>query len=296
MLTSLLLDIFIVLILLLTAYAGYRKGFLRYIIGTLGTIIVIVAAYLATGIFAPMVYDSYVQPLVIENINKQVDTIDITEIVSDEIKKSGIDVDISNKELNNLLKNDNDISKEISKAANDNGISSKQSEQLEKKLDDFFENNFLSKFESVFDKLNVSQINKNLDYNKNMAFDTVRAMAKGDNKLAAQYLEQNIVRGFVMSLLKIVMFIVLFIVFSFLLRIVLKITCILDHIPIANGANKFFGILIGLFKGLIIVLIVALAVHLLIDSSGNSLNRINTEIIDKTYIFKHLYDFIGDWQ
>ena len=276
--------------------AGYKKGFLKYVIGTLGTIIVIVASFLATNIFTPIVYDNYVQPDVIEYISDKIDDINVSQLVSKEIKEAGFNVDLSDKQLNNLLQNDNDISKEISEAAEQNGINVKQAAELEKKLDQFFENNFLIRIGSVFDKLDVSQINKNLEYNKNMAFDTVRAMAKGDNNLAAQYLEQNIIRGVVMSWLKILMFAVLFVVFSLLLKLVLKATCIFDHIPIANGANKFLGIFAGLAKGLVIIGVLTLICHLLIDSSGDSLSKINTEIVDKSYIFKHIYDFIGDWQ
>ena len=296
MLTALVLDIIVVLIIVLTALSGYRKGFVKYVIGTLSTLVVVVAAFLATNIVTPIIYESYVQPKVLNYLSERVDTVNVADIVSKEIEKSGINAKLSEKQLNNLLKSDNDISNEISKAVKEQGISNAQTEKLEKKLDSFFENSFIVNLGNVFEKLNISQINKNLDYNKNMAFDTVRAMAKGDNSLAAKYLEQNLMRGIVQSWLKVIIFIVLIFVFSLLIRLALKATSILNHLPLANGVNRFFGILIGLTKGILIIGIVSIVFHLLIDSSGDSLTKINTEIIDKSYVFKHIYDFIGDWQ
>ena len=296
MLTALVLDIIVVLIIVSTVLSGYKKGFVKYVIGTLSTLVVVVAAFLATNIVTPIIYESYVQPKVLNYLSERVDTVNVADIVSKEIEKSGINAKLSEKQLNNLLKSDNDISNEISKAVKEQGISNAQTEKLEKKLDSFFENSFIVNLGNVFEKLNISQINKNLDYNKNMAFDTVRAMAKGDNSLAAKYLEQNLMRGIVQSWLKVIIFIVLIFVFSLLIRLALKATSILNHLPLANGVNRFFGILIGLTKGILIIGIVSIVFHLLIDSSGDSLTKINTEIIDKSYVFKHIYDFIGDWQ
>lgn len=288
---SIVLDAVVVLVLALSAVIGYNKGFLRYVLGFLGTIAVIIASFFAASIFTDFIYDNYVQQSVVDYIDGKISDISVSEMVSDEMKDAGYNVSLSDNQINELLKSDGDISKEISKEAEKAGKSI-DSGKLEKQLNDFFENRFAGKLGSVFTNINMEKLSDSLDYSRNMSYDIVRALAKGDNQLGAKYIEQSLVRPIVNILVKIVLFIVFYLLLSIILKIVLKITGILNHIPIANGINKFFGLLAGLAKGLLYIALMAYVIGLIVDASGDSLNKINTEIINKTTLFRYIFEYM----
>ena len=125
-----------------------------------------------------------------------------------------------------------------------------------------------------------------------MSYDTVRALAKGDTEIGAMYLEQNLVRPFAMALVNILMFILLYVVLSIVLRIVLGITGVLDYIPLANGLNKFLGIMAGLLKGFVYLALIAGALGFAIEATGDTIINTDREIIEKTILFKYIFNFI----
>ena len=283
-------DLLTLIILALTVITGYKKGFLKYILGTVGTIAVVIIAFLATDIFAQDIYESFVQPSVVDYISEKVEKIDVAQMVSDEIKDKGYEVNLSEEQINQMLKSDGDISKEISQKVQSN---SEKAQALESDLNEFFEKRFAGNLGIDFKDLDFDKFGESVDYTRNMSYDTVRALAKGDTETGAKYLEQNLVRPFAMVIVSITLFIALYVVLTIVLRIVLNLTGILDYIPVANGINKFLGIAAGLLKGALYVGLIAYIISYVIETTGDSILKINIEIIDKTMIFKYFFDFVN---
>ena len=274
------LDVLVVAVLAITTINGYNKGFVRYILGTLGAVAVIVISFLVTDIFANEIYESFVQPPVTDYIAEKIEKISVSEMLKEDMAEVGFEIDISDDRLNEMLASDGDISKEISKEAN-----SEDARELEKELNIFFEKRFPN-------SLDFSKIGEKAEYSRNMSYDTVRALAKGDTEIGAMYLEQNLVRPFAMALVNILMFILLYVVLSIVLRIVLGITGVLDYIPLANGLNKFLGIMAGLLKGFIYLALIAGALGFVIEATGDTIINTDREIIEKTILFKYIFNFI----
>ena len=67
------LDVLVVAVLAITTINGYNKGFVRYILGTLGAVAVIVISFLVTDIFANEIYESFVQPPVTDYIAEKIE-------------------------------------------------------------------------------------------------------------------------------------------------------------------------------------------------------------------------------
>ncbi len=281
------LDVLVVAVLAITTINGYNKGFVRYILGTLGAVAVIVISFLVTDIFANEIYESFVQPPVTDYIAEKIEKISVSEMLKEDMAEVGFEIDISDDRLNEMLASDGDISKEISKEAN-----SEDARELEKELNIFFEKRFPNSLNNIFGKIDFSKIGEKAEYSRNMSYDTVRALAKGDTEIGAMYLEQNLVRPFAMALVNILMFILLYVVLSIVLRIVLGVTGVLDYIPLANGLNKFLGIMAGLLKGFIYLALIAGALGFVIEATGDTIINTDREIIEKTILFKYIFNFI----
>lgn len=291
---ALILDFAVVIILLLGAVIGWNKGFLKYIISSIGTVTAIVIAFLLADSFALTVYENWIQEPLRENIEHRLQDFDVVDTVSKEIGYCGYDVNISDKELKAALSSDGDISEKLAQFAAKNDKGELDTEKFRADMDSFFETRFFGKLNKLFNGVDTQKLGDSVEHTKNYSYDIVRALADNDKKLAADYIEDNLAKPIVVIIVKIVLTIVLFILISILIRILLKITGIFDHVVLVNGINRFFGLITGLIKHLALVIIIAFAVSVVVKSSGDSLQAINTEIIDKTYLFRHLFRMFYD--
>lgn len=291
---ALLLDFAVVMILILSAAVGWNKGFLRYIVSSVGTIAAIVIAFLLADVLAPTVYEKWFQPRVSDFIEEKIDAFDISGVVAKEIKDCGYDVKLSDKELDKALRSEGDISKKIAELAEKKGENASSAENLQKDMEEFFEKRFPDKFNMIFTGIDTKKLGEGVDYTKNQAYDVVRALADNDMNKGASYIECNLVRPFVTVAVKIILTILLFIAVSIAVKILFSIAGILNHVPVANGFNRFLGILAGILKGGLYIIIISFGLALLIESAGDSFNNFNTKIINDTFIFKHLFYLFYD--
>lgn len=293
MFASIIVDLVVVLVLVITAVVGYKRGFLKYALSTFGTIAIIAISFFASGVFTDTAYDKFIKPSVVDYIDDKIDDVSVEKVVSDEIKRSGYNVNLSESQIRELLKSDGDLSKELSQILGQYGMSWSQTNKLSSQLEDFFTNRFVGKLGGLFSGFDTKKLGESNDYTKNMAYDTARAMANDDTKTAAGYLEKNLVRPFARVAVRIALFVILYILLFIAMKIIVKASGIMDHVPVANTANKIFGVLGGLAKGLIFVAFAAYLGDLLITASGDSLKHFNNAIINKTFVFKYIYDFVS---
>ncbi|MDO5124883.1 MAG: CvpA family protein [Ruminococcus sp.] len=289
-----ILDCAVIIILILTALVGYKKGFVKYIISSIGTITAIIIAFLVADMIAPTVYDQWVRSHVRDYVEEKIERFDVTDVVAQEMKKCGYDVEISDNELANALRSDGDISAKIGELAEKKGESSSLAKELKSDMEKFFETRFHGTFNRFFSGIDTQKLGNGIQNTKNQAYDIVRSLAADDKQLGAKYIEDKIVRPFGLVIVKIILTIVLFVLLSIVVKILLNITNVFYHIPLVNGVNRFFGFIAGLAKGGLYLLIIAFAIALIIESCGDSFDMINTKIIDKTYLFRHLFYLFYD--
>ncbi len=91
--------------------------------------------------------------------------------------------------------------------------------------------------------------------------------------------------------IRIAVFVLIFALAAIVLNLIASASRIINHIPVVASVNEALGGLLGLVKAMIIVLLVCIGVQLLISVTGNELVFLNTNTIDKTILFKHIYYF-----
>ena len=291
---ALLLDFAVVIILILTAAAGWNKGFLRYIVSSVGTVAAIIIAFLLADILAPTVYEKWIQPDVRDFIEQKIDDFDISNVVAKEIKDCGYDVELSDKELDKALRSEGDISQKLAELAEKKGESAEIAEKLRADMEKFFETRFPDKFNKIFTGIDTQKLGDGVDYTKNQAYDVVRALADNDIDKGSSFIEYNLVRPFVTVGVKILLTILLFVVVSIVVRILFSIAGILNYVPVANSFNRLLGMLAGIIKGGLYLIVISFGLALLIESAGDSFNNFNTKVIDETFLFRHLFYLFYD--
>ena len=91
--------------------------------------------------------------------------------------------------------------------------------------------------------------------------------------------------------LRALIFAAIFAIIMILVEIIANVMKIINKIPVLGSINAFLGGLLGIAEGLLICVLISIFVQVLIALTDNSLIFINTLTIDKTILFKYLYNF-----
>ncbi len=94
----------------------------------------------------------------------------------------------------------------------------------------------------------------------------------------------------VVGLISIVLAVVFFVVLSFILRLLIKPVQKIFKLPLIRTPNSLLGGVLGLVKGTVTVLLIAVLLRLAMPFIPASWTFLSQESIDKSYIFSFVYD------
>jgi hypothetical protein len=100
----------------------------------------------------------------------------------------------------------------------------------------------------------------------------------------------GVIQPAILSLIKPIVFLLVFTVVVFILRLVSRLFRALNMMPVIGGVNAVFGGVLGFVQAFVIMMMVCAALRIVIGLTGNDIVFINTAVIDKTALFKSLYD------
>lgn len=101
----------------------------------------------------------------------------------------------------------------------------------------------------------------------------------------------NVVKPIVLVPICTLIFLVLFAIISILLSIVIRGTQVINKIPVIGTLNSFLGVLLGIVQSVFVMFIVVICVHMIIILTDNTLIFLNELTIEKTYLFRYIYNF-----
>jgi len=99
----------------------------------------------------------------------------------------------------------------------------------------------------------------------------------------------EIVAPIVIPLIRAIMLIVVFAICIIIVNLVARLFQGFYKIPILGGINSFLGGVLGIFKAIIIILILVSISKAIISMTGNNLSYFNSDIIESSFVFKYLY-------
>lgn len=100
----------------------------------------------------------------------------------------------------------------------------------------------------------------------------------------------EIVEPIVVPLIRGIMLIVIFAICIIIVNLVARLFQDFYKIPIIGGINSFLGGVLGIFKAIIIILILVSISKAIISVTGNNLSYFNSDVIQSSFIFKYLYN------
>ncbi len=288
---ALALDIAVVLIVIISAFVGYYRGFIRYVIKLLGTIVCIILAFIISDMTAKPVYEKFVAPRIATEIESQLADFDIVDFTRKALAKEGIDAYFTDNQLREALQHSGDLSTAVKKASMEAGIPEDKADQLKDEIDDYITSEFTKAVNEKIGIDNVERINKGFGFSDGVVYDLIKALADDDKSVATTYITENLAEPFLVTIVRYVLFILILIVAESIMSIIFAIAKIFDKMPAVNRLNRILGLLLGLVNAAIyLVLMAYIASAIITVTADNSqLMSFNTGVIDKTYIFKHIF-------
>jgi len=279
---SLVLDISVPVIVALTAFIGYRRGFVRGVIKLLGTIVCIIFSLIVSDALSGAVYNNIVAPALEKSLTGEMSDFDVAKDIRKSMSEAGVELSVTDDELRKAFRDPGSISAALEKAELKKGRSEEEAEKVKQDSEKYFERGFASTLLEKAGFKDADEIGRKLDVSTAKAFDLIRAFAGKDGiKEGVHYLVYNVIDGMVISVIRFVLFVILLIVTEIIVAIIFKLAGVFDHLPAIKSANKALGLMLGIIKGFIYVVLLALLFSALCKNGAIG----DSSSIEDSYVF-----------
>ena len=274
----------VIMILIVTALTGYCKGFVRYVITMLGTVAAVLVAFLIANMSAENVYNKYFKTQLITSLENAAEQTDLSKLVSNELKNEGVDIDLSDEEIKNVLSGAGTLVENTEKLLVSKGTDLDTAQQKGEELSEYIHSVMPQK---LSEKLEGNKLGKSLSkavkFTAEQIDEAVKALSEG-GRTGAEYLEKNIFRPIALTFIRLCVFMTVYV----LMEIVIRLT----RMAGLTAANRFAGMALGLCKGGLYLVLIAFMVCTVINATENKLPKFNSAVFENTYLFSYFFDIL----
>lgn len=290
-------DILALVLLGSLVYFGWKKGFLRTLFSIAGFALAFALATMISASATPIIYDSFVRPVVISTAERQLESMDIVERVRQAVTATGVSIEES--ELREILVSRPENLAEaltafMEKNAENAGEEVFPGEVFRQSLEGALEK---AKDTALFDSLPEYMVGESrkesshgvggyLGFEDGLLKETLGRLGES-NRSAAEYLEEQVFSANVQNIVSPVVFLLTFVVVSALFNGLSKLFKMVNRIPLVGPVNRGLGGILGALQGVIILFILGMVVDVLVIFTNNSLMVFNQATLAKTFIFKY---------
>lgn len=284
---AILLDAAIVIILVVTCITGYCFGLVKYGAMMLRTVLTLAVAAVVALTCARPVYDAIAAEKAVSSIEKTIEKIDIVSIMQQDLRKKGLPQSVTEKDLREAVLADGDLGGNMRIMLTAKGADSELAEKIAGDVDAYIDNELFDRIHRFTGKNGFMSIG--LENERDALVSFVRMLIPSDKHHAAGQIHQSLVRPFGVIVTGAALFVIAAVVVSLVLMIIIKVAGLLSSITVVSAANSFGGLALGAIKGICYVLLAAFILSLIVESSKDQLGKLNTSIIDNTYMFKYFF-------
>ncbi len=130
-------------------------------------------------------------------------------------------------------------------------------------------------------------------YNNWLKNTIEQAVEKNQMEFIDQELVDTIFKPTAVSVVKLIVMILMVVIMFFLVRFLSKILSKLLNKTFLNIPNKLLGAVLGAVKGVAVVLLLIGVIILIVPVISKDIELFSPSTIEKTYVFKYLYDFVN---
>lgn len=288
---AILLDIGVIVILIVTCIVGYAKGFRKYFIGIIASVIATAAAAYGSGALAEPVYDRYMRDRVNSYVQNAVEDLDPRSVVMDKLNEQGLGGYVTDGEIDEALSRGGDYIQNVGGLLAEKGIDGETIEGLQRNIDGYLGSELPAVIEQRLDASGLSQYAGDVDISAEELREYVRRAASQSKEDAADYIVERAIKPMLVGVIRSLLFGACFLAVMLVMQFIIVISGIAQTIPEVKAADRFAGLALGAIKGLLYCAVIAWVLTTLCSATKNRLDIFNADVSDQTYLFRYFFDF-----
>jgi len=286
-------DVIAVAAVLVCAFLTAKRGLMKAAISVVGYALAVGIALSVSSSVANSFYQGSVRASNIKKITYNIENGDFYSDFTDYLENLDYDVIVETNKLEQICTSDEDIDAKIYSYMNN--INNKEVDP---------EGMFMDKLHEGYATLIRDLVAKQLsEYSAEYAAEQIRQKPSSIYKYmklvkdpdfkqpAAEYIVDTYLEKPYKSQIRLVSLMVLMAVFIIITVFMETVANRKEHLEESLVTKTISGV-IGLFKGAVIVLLIAVMVRLYVVLGSNKMLFFNHEAIDNSYIFKYVYNFV----
>ena len=282
-----LYDLVVIAVVVLCVWNGMSGGIFRAIGGLAASIVSCILAFFIAEPVSEMVYDAFLQKqcqsIVYENLEKA----DITDDVRRMLEQNGIYLSVTDDEIADIIDTVGEDEELAEQTAAAFGLTADElRDKLGAAITDAVEDHG-ELLPEWAEKAITETEDKSLVLD--VVTDTASAIFTEDRYEASEGLEEMYIRPVVISFLTVIVFIAAAFLIGLILRLILWI------IPSGGGSvNSLLGGAAGLVKAGVYLCLIVLLTSSIVSMQNGEYPFFTMDTVDRTYLFRILYDAIAE--
>lgn len=286
-----ILDIITVAIVVLSIYNCAKKGFSKIVILTAGCVVSVFLSMAVCNSCSEIIYENFIQESSIEGISEALEEYDPAMTFKEVIESSDYGAVLENGRVQKIIKSDDAIIELYEYANQASGAVVDTYEN--------FESDIMTGFTELFSKhLGVKlppyvthEITEKISANREFFMETLDVIVDNPEEVP-EFIEEKFVRKPALKLVKAFVFIICYFIFMTIIRIVINKTFRFGLLNGFDKLDKAVGGILGAVQGAVMLIIMGVLVKILIHVAESEGSFISYETIEKTYLFRHVFDKI----
>ena len=285
------LDAAVIVIVIVTCIAGYRRGFARCLASIVALAAAVAVAFWGSSGLAEPVYDRYLRDDVKLCVERSISDFDMSKIVTQKLTEQGFGDFITEEEVNSAISEGGDYLDNIGVMLSAKGADAQQIQLAQENIDSYFDSELPESINSELDRQGMSEILNRVDIPKEELKECVSRIISQNSADAADYITQKTIEPILVGMIRIALFFVCLIGAMIVLKIIMMIAGINKPKPEASAADHFAGLVLGAIMGMLMCAMIAWALSSFCAVTDNSMKFMNSAVIDRTYLFRYFFDY-----
>lgn len=277
-------------ILLITLYIGAKRGLMKSVVLVVLTVLSIVISWFGAEIASPIIYDELIKEHVANGLTQSSESTDPVRVTSEAISEGDYGVEISDSDIEGIIESEGNFFSRLTDELKKNGAAESSDEIQTEVKGAVAEKMLVSLLGDFVQPSTIADILESFRGTTDGISDVLSIFISGNKEATATATEEMIIAPVIKGILKVIVFILLLLILKLIIGPISDLFKSVNKIPVIGPVNALLGGALGAVEGAIVVYIIALVVRMAIYFTEGSLMFINTDTIEKTYIFKWFYD------
>lgn len=283
--TGLILDAIAVLAVVIPILAGFVKGFKRRLLSLVALAVSALVAYVASGLLAPQVYESFLREKTIEVCTRTTEKFDPVAAAKQSLDRQGI---VLEEDYVRQILSEADAEKvaAVRQAAEEYGIDAEKAKELAEKFSDQLPEQTAKALKEHAPAI-ADAIQGGAMTDKQLA-EAVRAMVDSP-ETAAEYVEEHYAAPLVTAAAEAVLFALIFILMELIMLLVFFLFGFDLKAKASSGGDRFAGVLLGIVGAAANLLVMCIVVTGFVKSGSKVFDLDSVNSLLFLPIYNRLY-------